>query len=123
MPATSRRRSVLGLLIGGWVLASVSFCGAGAALGDNIVGTLSSNTPAAYPVGVYNASVPAPDVATWITMNVPAASKSLVVLTECYGGNAASAFGAANTAVVSATSPFQLAQYGGFDSGAGGRFP
>ena len=103
-----------------WIGAAAGMLlwGAVAAQADQIVGTLSTNTPVTFPVGVFNASIPSPDVSTWMAADIPAASKSLVTLTECYGGNAASAFKGANTAVLSATSPFQLAQYGGFDSGA-----
>src|ERR1700685_3869386 len=69
------------------------------AMADIIVGTLSAAPPNTYPVGVYNASIPAHDVSTWMQANVPNAAQSLVTLTECYGGNAASDFTGLNTAV------------------------
>ncbi len=58
------------------------------------------------------------DLATWIG-GINNSAQKLLVLTECFGGNTASAFaGQANTAVISATIPGQKAQYGGYDSGA-----
>lgn len=59
------------------------------------------------------------DLAAWIDEFIPNNSNRLAVLTQCYGGNAATAFaGKANTAVASATSPGQTAKYGKYDIGA-----
>jgi len=75
-----------------------------------LVGTLSTT---------FGSSIPAPDLATWIGQY--AGGQQLVTLSECFGGNALSAFaGMNNTAVMSATSPGQAAIYGGFDTAAAG---
>lgn len=60
-------------------------------------------------------------LASWIRNIIPGDAKCLIVLTECYGGNTAGQFaGDTNTAVASATSPGELARYGGYDNDAAG---
>lgn len=54
----------------------------------------------------------------YIDSVIPPAAKRLIVLTQCYGGDAADNFTGTNTAVISATSPGQKAQYGGYDDDA-----
>ncbi len=49
---------------------------------------------------------------------IPPSAKRLIVLTQCYGGDAADNFTGTNTAVLSATSPGQKAKYGGYDDDA-----
>jgi hypothetical protein len=95
---------------GGVALAAVALAGWGSgARAGIIVGTLSTSS---------GASIPAPDVQAWITEWVPATTPKLVVLTECYGGNALPDFTGNSTAVISATSAFQQATYGYFDMGS-----
>jgi len=63
----------------------------------------------------------ATDLSTWINNAIPSSSQRLMVLTECFGGNTAQAFAnQANTAVISATSPGQIAYYGTYAVGATG---
>jgi hypothetical protein len=60
-------------------------------------------------------------LAGWIQNIIDPAAKRLIVLTECYGGNAVDNFaGEANTAVASATSPGEQAEYGAYDAAAAG---
>lgn len=67
------------------------------------------------------ASIKSNDLAAWINEFIPAATNRLISMTQCYGGNSAASFaGQANTAVISATSPGQLAYYGGYDNDAAG---
>jgi len=59
------------------------------------------------------------ELADLIASHIPACTKKLIVLTECYGGDVVNDFAnSPNTAVISATSPGQLAQYGGYDDDA-----
>ncbi len=86
--------------------------------GSIIVGTLSTSV---------GANIPSADLATWITNDLypgeldPYGAQSLVVLTECFGGNTAQAFNpnpnylTRDTTVLSATSLNQLAYYGYYD--------
>ncbi len=65
------------------------------------------------------AAITAEDLAKWMDEFLPPGTPRLVVLTECYGGNAAQAFaGKPNTAVTSATSQGEKAKYGGYDDDA-----
>lgn len=59
-------------------------------------------------------------LAGWLENMIDPHAKQLVVLTECYGGNAVDNFTGANTAVASATSPGEQAEYGAYDSAAAG---
>jgi hypothetical protein len=60
-------------------------------------------------------------LASWIDELIPGTTDRLVVLTECFGGDAAGAYtGKSNTAVASATAAGETSQYGGYDSGAAG---
>lgn len=59
------------------------------------------------------------ELAQLIAAHIPACTKKLIVLTECYGGDVVNDFAnSPNTAVISATSPGQQAQYGGYDDDA-----
>ncbi|MFI5459089.1 MAG: hypothetical protein ACHRXM_26980 [Isosphaerales bacterium] len=80
------------------------------------MGTLSTSV---------GAEIPSADLSTWIDSGLAAsAANELLVLTECFGGNTAQAFtpnannARLHTAVLSATSPLQLAYYGGYDKGS-----
>lgn len=59
-------------------------------------------------------------LAGWIQNIIGQNAKQLVVLTECYGGNAVDNFTGDNTAVASATSPGEKAEYGAYDAAAAG---
>lgn len=67
------------------------------------------------------AAITAEDLKGMIDRFVPAECKRLLVFTECFGGSIALAEGfrdMPNTAIASATSPNQLAYYGGYDDDA-----
>ncbi|MDP2990306.1 MAG: VCBS repeat-containing protein [Kiritimatiellota bacterium] len=59
-------------------------------------------------------------LAGWIENIIGSSAKQLVVLTECFGGNAVNNFTGGNTAVASATSPGEKAEYGAYDNAAAG---
>ena len=103
-PRPGRRWPVLALL--------ATACFPASASADYIVGTLSTSV---------GDSIPSADLAAWINDSIaPTKAQQLDVLTECFGGNTAQAFPNTlkSTAVLSATSPGQLATYGGYDLGA-----
>jgi hypothetical protein len=66
-------------------------------------------------------SISSDQLNAWINEFIPAGNQRLLVMTQCFGGNAATSFaGAPNTSVISATSPGQTAKYGGYDNDAAG---
>jgi hypothetical protein len=64
-------------------------------------------------------AITATDLAKWIDQAIPADTKRLLVMTQCFGGDTAKAFaGKANTCVVSATSEGEKAIYEKYDDDA-----
>lgn len=126
MRSTITRASLLLALLAVIVAATFFPTGAAAAITNNPGnGNLTNADGSPKYVGTLStamgSSIPSPDVAAWLKKYVPAATNQLLILTECFGGNALAYIpAAANLAVLSATSQNQLAIYGGFDSGASG---
>lgn len=67
-------------------------------------------------VTTYGEDIDVNQLASWIDDLIDSRVQRLIILTECYGGNAKNAFaGKANTAVASATSAGEEAYGGGYD--------
>jgi hypothetical protein len=91
-------------------VASLAFFDGVSARAAVVQGTLSTSV---------GDSITSDQLRDWINEFIPGGNQRLLVMTQCYGGNAATSFaGAAGTAVISATSPGQTAVYGGYDADA-----
>jgi hypothetical protein len=111
-------RGSLLLALGALVVVAPIFSAAASAAITNNVGNGNVATPVGTLSTASGSSIPAPDVYAWLQKYVTN-SKMLLILSECFGGNALAFMpGAGNIAALSATSVNQLAQYGGFDSHA-----
>jgi hypothetical protein len=64
-------------------------------------------------------SISSDQLRDWINELIPGGNERLLVMTQCFGGNAASSFSMQPmTSVISATSPGETAKYGGYDNDA-----
>lgn len=97
-------RILMSCLLGAiWLCASTGF-------GAVVQGTLCTSK---------GDSISSDQLNAWINELIPGGNQRLLVMTQCFGGNAATSFaGTPGTTVISATSPGQTAKYGGYDDDA-----
>jgi len=111
-------RGSLLLALGALVVVAPIFSAVAFAQPTNNMGNGNVATPVGTLSTASGSSIPSPDVYAWMQKYITN-SKMLLILSECFGGNALAFMpGAGNIAALSATSVNQLAQYGGFDSHA-----